>query len=170
MGGGQEQDLDAKSKCHMCGCCPLQQQVLWKPALASGCHAQLPKAAENCTSVSVNKQDRKLGQAFLPGNKCFLRNKYFFSIEVLHMNRKREMILRLNLVLPSCFQSKGATNYFWPKYLAQTYSTFLKIRHATFWNISFLLNKTSYSVILQKELGFRSHWINNVYPNLMLLH
>lgn len=114
-------------------------------------------------SGSINKTESLVRLSYLEIN-VFLETNTFSAFKSFTWIEKGK---RSSGSILSCLR---ATNYFWPKYLAQTYSTFLKIWHATFWNISFLLNKTSYSVILQKELGFRSHWINNVYPNLMLLH
>lgn len=60
-----------------------------QPTLASGCHTQLPKAAESCTSASVNKQDRKLWPGFLTWQEMFSQKQILFQhLSPTHEYRK----------------------------------------------------------------------------------
>jgi len=140
--------------------CP-SHEVLRKPAQpCPGTQGTAHAAARGCRHAqvsrgSVSKRDSP-GQPFLPCTRCFLRNKPFFSIQVLHTNIKSKTILWFSLVLSLPFHSTGVTNYFWPKYLAWAHTMLFMRPQATFWYIPSFLSKNYYIVMLQKMLVFKS--------------
>lgn len=96
---GKGRVLMWRARSTMCGHCP-SQQVLQKPP--QPCPGTAHTADRACREAHFSRclvnERESCGQPFLPCMKCFLRNKHFFSIWVLHLNIKREMILWLSLV------------------------------------------------------------------------